>query len=238
MDRIKKPRWGLPGGHPPTKNPPLDEECLAFAIDILGNLSGDNREGVTERIRFIALRHRHLRSLDENPIRPADLKNNLHCVENSAKTLRRHIAALDFESLRRLRQHGMFKHGSLIEPISDSQRRGDEFDAICENRDSRLLSMLDLIVTVSEGAIAELSADKGGGKKQSILGGTADEELVASCHSLFQLHRPGKASTTTGGDFRTFVSLVYYISTGKAHVDLERPIKKHIRNSKRDRNTP
>ena len=96
--------------------------------------------------------------------------------------------------------------------------------------------MLDLIVTASDGAIAELIPDKGGEKKQSILGGAADEELVASCHNLFQLHRPGKASTTTGGDFRTFVSLVYDLSTGQKDVDLEQPIKKHIRKFKSDRN--
>jgi hypothetical protein len=63
----------------------------------------------------------------------------------------------------------MFEHASLIQPIYDNQRRGDEFDAICEGRDSRLLSMLGLIVTASEGALEELLADEGGTQKQSIL---------------------------------------------------------------------
>ena len=237
MDNIRKPRWGLPGGHPPTKNPPLDEDLVDCAIELFGNLADDSREGVTKRIRFIALRHRHLRSLDKNPIRPGDLKKNLTYVANSAKTLRRHIAALDFESLRRLGQRGMFEHASLIQPIYDNQRRGDEFDAICEGRDSRLLSMLGLIVTASEGALEELLADKGGSKKQSILGGTANEELVASCHNLFQLHRPGKASTATGGNFLAFVSLVYELSTGEKDVDLERPVKEYIKKLKQGRST-
>ena len=131
----------------------------------------------------------------------------------------------------------MFEHASLIQPIYDNQRSGDEFDAICEGRDSRLLSMLGLIVTASEGALDELLADKGGTKKQSILGGTANKELVVSCHDLFQLHRPGKASTAQGGDFRAFVSLVYELSTGEKDADRERSVKEYIKNFKENRNT-
>jgi hypothetical protein len=138
-----------------------------------------------------------------------------------------------------LHQHRAFEHPALIEPLSETQSRSDEFQAICEQQDSRLLSMLDSIVKASGQALAELpEKDPGGTVKQRILGGSANDELVAGCHKLFRLYRPGKASTTTGGDFRTFVSLVYRLSTGEAHVDLERPIKKHISKFKRDRNTP
>jgi len=129
----------------------------------------------------------------------------------------------------------MFKHKSLLEPIFDNQRRGDEYDAICDGRESRLLSMLDGIVAASEEALAELQADKGGSRQQSILGGSANEELVASCQRLFEQHRPGEASTTEGGDFRDFMTLVYEVSTGEMGVDLERPVKEHMRRLRQNR---
>ena len=235
MANISKPRRGLPRGHPPTENPPLDEGLLDSATDLLGRLATANKAFAERRINSIVAWHQNLRVLDENPVRTADLKNNLTCVKNSAKALRSHIAALDYESLRRLRQHGMFEHASLIEPIVKKQRRGDEFDTICERRDSRLLSMLDLIVKASERALAELPTDPGGTKKQSILGGTANEELVPSCHKLFQLYRPGEATTSDDGDFHAFCSYVYELSTGEEDEDLGGRIREHFKKIKQSR---
>ena len=54
-------------------------------------------------------------------------------------------------------------------------------------------------------------------------------QLVWDCFEIFEKYRPGEASTTTGGDFRDFVSRVFEITTGKRDADLERPVKEVLR---------
>ncbi len=232
---IIKPRWGLPGGHLPTKHPPLDEILLNDAIEYLGDKVLADKASVEKQIGFIVALHRELKNLEKKPIRPSNIKSNLNCVMESAKELRSRIAVLDYFSLRALRQHGVFEHPSLIAPIADSQRSGDEFEAICDKRESRLLTLLNTIVEASEQASAELpELDSGRPIKQPMLGDWANYELVAACFGLFDERRPGEAKTTQGGDFRTFVSIVHQLSTG-VHKDLERQVKRHNQKVKANR---
>lgn len=237
---IKKPRWGLPGGHPGKAYPPLDRELLDHAIDELGDAARENDNSVTdviERIDFIVGLHRTLKELENDPPGTKHIRSNLTNVMKAAKDLRSLISALDYPSLRMLRQRGAFQHPSLIVPIDGTRRRGNELIAIGERKGSRLLSMLDAIAEASERALATLAEkrDKGGPIKQPMLGAPANDELVIGCLNLFEDCRPGEASTTEAGDFRTFVSIVYELSTGKKDVDLVRPVKRSIRFLKQKR---
>ncbi len=153
---IEKRRWGLPGGHPGKEYPPLDKELLDYAINHLGDAARGNRASVADRIDFIVGLHRTLKEFEENPPRLADIRSNLTNVKESAKELRSLIAALDYVSLRELRQHGAFEHPSLVVPIDDTRRRGNELIAIGERKGSRLLLMLDAIVEASERALEKL----------------------------------------------------------------------------------
>ncbi len=233
---IKKRRWGLLGGHPDKEYPPLDKELLDYAINHLGDAARGNRASVTDRIDFIVGLHRTLKVFEENPPRIKAIRSNLTNVMESAKELRSLIAALDYVSLRELRQHGAFRHPSLIVPIDGTRRPGNELIAIGERKGSRLLSLLDAIVEASERALEKLpKKDRGGPIKQPMLGGPANDELADWCLELFEEYRPGKAKTTVEGDFRTFVSIVHELSTGEKDVDLDQPVKTSIRNSKRKR---
>ncbi len=223
---IKKPRWGLPDGQPSKEYPPLDKELLDYAIDQLGNVPFANKASVEERIGFIVGLHRVLKLEQEQPPRLKDVIFNLKCVGKTAKELRSHLSELDYLSLRELRQHGAFEHPSLLVPIDETRRRGNELMALGESKGSRLLSMLDMIVEASERALTELpEKDPGGSKKHPMLEASADDELVGWCYKLFDEYWPGEASTTEGGKFRTFVSTVYELSTG-CEKDLERSVKK------------
>jgi len=230
---IEKRRWGLPGGHPPVDHPPLDQILLADAIAYLGKKALADKSSVDGKIGFIGTLHRELRGWDERPIRPADISKNLNYVKESAKEFRSLIAALDYFSLRELHEQGAFRHPSLIAPITDDQSSGDEYEAIREERDSRLLSMLDTIVEASERALDKPHDDLGGWINQPMLGGSANEELVAGCYKLFEKYRPGEATTTAGGDFRTFVSILHELSTGEKN-DLERQVKEYLKIKRRN----
>ena len=233
---IEKRRWGLPGGHPGKEYAPLDKELLDYAINHLGDAARGSRAFVADGIDFIVGLHRTLKEFEENPPRLADIRSNLTKVMESAKELRSLIAALDYVSLRELRQHGAFRHPSLIVPIDGTRRPGNELIAIGERKGSRLLSMLDAIVEASERALAELpEKDPGGSIKQPMLGGPAKDELANWCLELFEEYRPGGATTTEGGVFRTFVSIVHQLSTGEQDVDFDQPVKKSIRNLKQKR---
>ncbi len=229
---IEKRRWGLPGGHSPVEHPPLDQDLLADAIAYLGEAALADKSSVDGEIRLIVALHRELRGWDERPIRPSDISTNLNYVRESAKEFRSLIAALDYFSLRELHEQGAFRHPSLVAPITDDQSSGDEYEAIREERDSRLLSMLDAIVEASERALEKVPKDKGGSIKQPMLGGPAKNELANGCLALFEEYRPGDAKTSEGGDFRTFVSLVFELSTGEKDVDLDQPVKTGKRNLK------
>ena len=233
---IEKRRWGLPGEHPGREYPPLDEELLDHAIADLGDAARKNHDtitDVTERIGFIIALHRTLRVFDENPPRISDIRSNLTTVMESAKELSSLISALDYLSLRELRQHGAFRHPSLTIPIDSTKRRGNELIAIAEGKGSRLLSLLDAIVEASERALKKLpKKDKGGSIKQPMLGAPPNDELVNFCLELFEKYRPGEAKTTEAGDFQIFVSRVYELSTGENNVDLDQPVKRSIRNLK------
>lgn len=231
---IEKRRWGLPGGHPPVDHPPLNQNLLADAIAYLGEKALADKSSVDRKIRFIVALHRELRGWDERPIRPSDISANLNYVRESAKEFRSLIAELDYFSLRELHEQGAFRHPSLIAPITDDQSSGDEYEAIREERDSRLLSMLDAIVEASERALENPHEDRGGWIKQPMVGGWANEELVAGCYKLFEKYRPGKARTTAGGDFRTFVSRVFELSTGEER-DLEAQVKEYLKIKRRNR---
>ena len=209
-------------------HPPLNQNLLADAIAYLGTEALADKSSVDRKIGFIVVLHRELRGWDERPIRPSDISANLNSVKESAKEFRSLIAALDYFSLRELHEQGAFRHPSLIAPITDDQSSGDEYEAICEERDSRLLSMLDAIVKASERALEKPHEDRGGSIKQPMLGGPANEELVAGCCNLFDKYCPGKASTTAGGDFRTFVSILHQLSTGEQN-DLEYQVKKYLK---------
>ena len=104
MKHIQKRRWGLPGGHPKRVYPPLDQAVLDAAITKLGDAALRNQESVKERVFFIVGLHRAIRGREENPPRPKDVRSNLAAVSDSAKQLRTQIAALDYLSLRELRQ--------------------------------------------------------------------------------------------------------------------------------------
>ncbi len=227
---ITKSRWGLPGSHPEKEYPPPDPDVPDLAIKKLGDAALDNKASVEREIGFIVNLHRTLRELECDPPRPTDVARKLECVMDSADELRTQIAELDALSLIGLRRHGAFKHPSLVVPIDDTERRGNEFIAIGERQDSRLLSMLESIVEASKQALAELPEDRGGSIKQPMLGESANKELVAGCYKLFDQYRPGKAKRTKGGDFETFVSYLYELSTGEKDVDLERPIREHLQN--------
>ena len=225
---IENRRWGLPGGRPNKKYPPLDRELLDLVLEDLGDAARGNQASIEDQISFIVGLHRTLKELERDPPRPASVGRNLNRVVKSASTLRIQIAALDYLSLRELHQNGAFKHPSLTAPLAPDQRKWDEYMAICEGEGSRLLSLLDAIVAASERALKVLPPDTGSSVKQPMLGGPANFELVAGCYRLFEEYRPGKAKTTEGGDFRSFVSHVYGLSTGE-EADLERPIKNYFR---------
>ena len=229
---IEKRRWGLPGGHPDKDYAALNQEMIDDVVAELGNEASAQKAYVEGQIRFIVGFHQTNTELDKNPPRLANVEWNLNCVRESASELRTHIGALDYVSLCQLRQHGAFKHPGLIEPIAEGQRSGDEFAAICEGKNSRLLSMLDGIVEACDRALTELPADVGGSMKETILGLAANIELVAGCHRLFEKFLPGEATTTAGGAFRHFVSSVYELSTGRMDVDLERSVKAYARSIK------
>ncbi len=145
---IEKRRWGLPGGHPGKEYPPLNKELLDYAINHLGDAARGNRASVADRIDFIVGLHRTLKVFEENPPRIKAIRSNLTNVKESAKELRSLIAALDYVSLRELRQHGAFRHPSLIVPIDAEASVQDEqrLAALVQIVRSRLLSMLDAIV--------------------------------------------------------------------------------------------
>ena len=226
---IEKRRWGLPGGHPPVDRPPLDENLFADAIEYLGEKALTDKLMVEREIDIIVALHRELRGLDKRPIRPSDISDNLNFVKESAEELRSLIAALDYFSLRELHEQGAFQHPCLLSPIAEEQSNEDEYESIREGQNSRLLSILDVIAEASKRALEKPHKDPGGSIKQPMLGGSANEELVARCYKLFNNFRPGEAKSTQGGDFRTFVSLCHQLSTGEAN-DCERQIKHHIKN--------
>ena len=89
MENISKPRWGLPGGHPPKEHPPLDAQLLEQAIAYLGHWDEIHNKTMKKRISFIVALHRGLQSLDEDPIRDSDIRNNVSCVQKSARVLLR-----------------------------------------------------------------------------------------------------------------------------------------------------
>ena len=215
-------------------HPPLDQIILTDDIAYLGKKALADESSVDRKIRFIVALHRELRGWDKRPIRPADISTNLNYVKESAKEFRSLIAALDYFSLRELHEQGAFRHPSLIAPITDDQSSGDEYEAIREERDSRLLSMLDAIVKASERALEKPREDSGGWINQPMLGGWANEELVAGCYKLFDKYRPGEARTTAGGNFRTFVSIFHQLSTGKQN-DLEWQVRAYLKNIRRKR---
>ena len=95
--------------------------------------------------------------------------------------------------------------------------------------------MLDAIVEASKRALEEVPEDRGGSIKQPMLGGSANYELVAGCYKLFQLYRPGEATTSDDGEFHAFVSYVYELSTGEEDEDLGRPIREHLQKVKQSR---
>ena len=231
---ITKRRWGLPGGHFEKKYRAPIQGLLDFAINELGDAALANKESVEREIGRIVDFHRTLRELERDPPRPTDVAQNLKCVRDSASELRAQIAALDYLSLKELRRHGAFEHPSLVVPIDKTKRPGNEFIAIGERKESRLLSMLDAIVEASERALAELpEKDPGGSKKHPMLEDSADDELVDCCYSLFDEYRPGVASTTEGQIFRTFVSIVYELSAD-CEKDLERSVKKRFSRMKQN----
>jgi hypothetical protein len=53
--------------------------------------------------------------------------------------------------------------------------------------------------------------------------------LAFQCLEIFDRYRPGEASSTEGGPFRTFVSYVYEIATGERTADLESPVKEVLK---------
>ncbi len=191
---ITKSRWGLPGRYPEKEYPPPDPDVPDLAIKKLGDAALGNEASVEREIGFIVNLHRTLRELECDPPRPTDVARKLECVMDSADELRTQIAELDALSLIGLRRHGAFKHPSLVVPIDDTELRGNEFLAIAESQESRLLatrllaigkgqesrllSMLEAIVEASEQALAELPKDRGGSIKQPMLGGSANDELV------------------------------------------------------------
>ena len=235
---VTKRRWGLPGGHPGKEYPPLKKEMLNYAIGHLGSAARENHNSVTEQIGFIVGFHRTLKELEkkENHPRLKHIRANLTCIMESASELRSLISALDYLSLRELREHGAFRHPSLIVPIDGTRSPGNELIAIAERKGSRLLSLLDAIVGASERALEKLpQKDLGGPFKQQMLGAPANDELSNGCLRLFEEYRPGEAKTTAEGDFRTFVSIVYELSTDKKDVDLDQPVKRSIRSLRQKR---
>ena len=227
---IENRRWGLSGGHLNKEYSALDKEWLDLVLEDLGETARENQAIIENRISFIVGLHRVNKELEISPPRPKNVKWNIGCVMESAKTLRIQIAALDYVSLRYLRQHGAFKHPSLSAPLAPDKRDWDEFSAICSGEGSRLLSLLDAVGAASEQALKVLPSSS---DKKPMLGVSANDELVAWCYSLFEEYRSGKAKTTQGGDFRTFVSHVYGLSTGK-EADLERPIKAYLKQMKQN----
>lgn len=61
----------------------------------------------------------------------------------------------------------------------------------------------------------------GGGKPED----HAKHWLVIRCFDIFETYRPGIASTTDGGPFHTFVSIVYELATRERGVDFGRHIR-------------
>ena len=133
-------RWGLRGRHPKKKYPPLDKELLDHAISYLGDAAFGSRAYVKPRVDSIVNWHRTLEQLEqEQAPRLKHVISNLGCVRQTAKDLRSHLSELDYLSLRELRQHGAFEHPSLVVPIDDTKRRGNELIAIGEQSSPRPL---------------------------------------------------------------------------------------------------
>lgn len=103
----------------------------------------------------------------------------------------------------------------------------DEVRALGWGQSSPGLDFLKRLCAAAHAAIVNLPlAGSVGGQKASST--PPKRALALWCWEIFESYRPGKASTTEGGDFRGFVTLVYEIATGELDADLETPVKEAV----------
>ena len=173
------------------------------------------------------------------PVRWTDIRNDIEEIATRADALRERIAQAGAVSVSRLGANETLrplfraKRDADGQPIEEAGPWRDEFREGAA--DSEILDLLELISNIAQQEVEELYI--GNGKKASYPEADHPEyELVRDCLRLFETYRPGEASTTEGGDFRGFVSLIYEMATGQSGVDLTRRVRNTIADYKELKN--
>ena len=161
-----------------------------------------------------------------------DFRNDLREIAARAEALRQRIARAEAVSISLLGTNGLLralfrtKRDADGQPIQEAGGWRDEY---CKGAaESEILDLLELISSIAqqESQNLEIGTGKSAFYPES---DHAQNELVRDCLRLFEIYRPGEASTTEGGDFRVFTSRLYEIATGKPEVNMIRRVRRVLK---------
>lgn len=182
------------------------EELLDVILDVLGPQAKAKPDGVRFSVILTASLYQPLLEHYAKAPSRKKLRQRLEALRNSASGAAAVLESRDPYLLAALHMHG------LPEDEVAGCSRLDILKRLC------LVAYVAVLNLPLEGPV--------GGQKVSAT--PPKRALAFRCLEVFERYRPGKASSTEGGDFRAFVGYVYEIATGEQDADLEKPVKEAI----------
>ena len=182
-------------------------------VELLGPQAQAKPEGATIDALFVATQYLELSQRYTNAPSRKKLHEQLEFLRCSAIKIADLLKDSNPYLLAALSLHGFSQ---------------DDVMPLIWGQPSPLLNSIQHLCVTAQAAKLNLSlTGPSSGQKASTM--PPKRSLALRCIEIFERYRPGEASTTTGGHFRTFVSRVYEIATGEQDADLEKAVKEAVK---------